>query len=321
MLKNYFKTALRTLARNKVFSLINVAGLSIGISSAMVIYLIVSYDFSFDKFEKGRDRIFRVVSDFKFSGEDFHNSGITYPLGKALQKEATGIENITHFYTNGDDIKVSVPDAAKKDPAVFKKQDNIVFADNNYFDLVSYNWLAGSKTTALQRAYETVLTESNAKIYFPKLKPSEIIGKEIIFNDTIRTNVAGIVKDLDKNSDFVFKTFVSLATLENRLLDPGERDEWGNTNSASQLLIRVAPGVAPQKITKLANALHEKYKKPDPEDHSTTAYSLQPFDDIHFNTTYNSFGSRTAHLPTLYGLLAVAAFLLLLGCINFINLT
>jgi putative ABC transport system permease protein len=321
MFRNYFKTALRNLSRNKVFSLINVTGLSIGISSALVIYLIVSFDFSFDKFENGRDRIYRVVSDFSFSGEQYHNPGVTYPLANAVKKDLTGIDNVTHFYMANDDTKITVPDAAMKDPAVFKKQDNIIFTNDDYFDLVSYTWIAGSKNTALQQPYKTVLTESNAKVFFPKLKPSEIIGKEIILNDTVRTTVAGIVKDLDMNTDFTFKTFISLATFENRLMSPEEINEWGSTTSASQLLIKLAPGVSPAKITRQANDLRKKYKKPDAEDHSTAAYSLQPLRDIHFNTIYNSFGRSTAHKPTLYGLLAVAAFLLLLGCINFINLT
>ena len=90
----------------------------------------------------------------------------------------------------------------------------------NYFDLVSYNWLAGSPKAALQQAYQTVLTESNAKIYYPKLKPAEIIGKEIIFDDSIRTTVAGIVKDLKEKTDFKFKTFVSRATLESHMITP-----------------------------------------------------------------------------------------------------
>src|SRR6478735_8907739 len=110
--KNYFKTAIRNLAKYKIFSLINISGLSIGISSALVIYLIVSYDFSFDKFEKDRDRIYRIVSDFTFSGEAYHNSGVTYPMPKAIQKDLTGIENVTHFYT-GDEVKVSIPETDK----------------------------------------------------------------------------------------------------------------------------------------------------------------------------------------------------------------
>ena len=87
------------------------------------------------------------------------------------------------------------------------------------------------------------------------------------------------------------------------------------------MLIKLSAGTSPALVTKQVNSLYAKYKKHDPEDHSTTAFTLQPFHDIHFNTTYNSFGERTAHLPVLYSLLAVAAFLLLLGCINFINLT
>jgi len=321
MIKNYFKTAIRNLAKNKVFSLINVAGLSIGISSALVIYLIVSYDFSFDKFEKDRDRIYRVVSDFTFSGEAYHNSGVTYPMGNAIKKELTGIENVTHFYTWNDDTKISVPETGKKDPAIYKKQKNIVFADDNYFSLVAYNWLAGSSKVALQYANQTVLSESNAKIYYPKLKPAEIIGKEIIFNDTTRTTVTGVIKDLAENTDFKFKIFVSKATLEHGMMTPEDQNEWGNTNSASQLLIKLAPGTSRTLIAKQVNSLYKKYKKVDPDDHSTTAYSLQSLSDVHFNTTYHSFGDRTAHKPTLYGLLAVASFLLLLGCINFINLT
>jgi len=320
MIKNYFKTAFRNLAKNKIFSLINVSGLSIGISSALVIYLIVSYDLSFDKFEKDRDRIYRIVSDFTFSGQPYHNSGVTYPMADAIQKDLTGIENVTHFYT-GDEVKISIPEAGKNDPGVFKKQANFVFADDNYFSLLPYKWLAGSSKTALDQPYQTVLSESNAKIYFPKLQPTEIIGKEIIFNDSIPAKVTGIVKDLAKNTDFRFKIFISLATLESRLLGSDEKGDWGSTNSASQLVIKLSTGITPALVTKQVNSLYAKHKKNDPEDHSTTAFTLQPFQDIHFNTTYSSFGERTAHLPVLYSLLAVAAFLLLLGCINFINLT
>jgi putative ABC transport system permease protein len=321
MIKNYFKTAFRNLTKNKIFSLINVAGLSIGISSALVIYLIVSYDFSFDKFEKDRDRIYRVVSNFVFGGEVYRNSGVTYPMGNAVRKELAGIENVTHFYTGNDDTKISIPEKGKADPAIHKKQKNIVFADDNYFALVNYDWLAGSSKTALQNANQTVISESTAKIYFPNVKPADILGREIVFNDTTRTLVSGVIKDISQNTDFKFKIFISKATLEQGMMTPEDQVEWGNTNSASQLLVRLSPGTSKTAIEKQVNGLYKKYKKNDPDDHSTTAYALQPLSDVHFNNDYRSFVERTAHKPTLYGLLAVAAFLLLLGCINFINLT
>jgi ABC-type antimicrobial peptide transport system permease subunit len=320
MIRNYFKTAIRNLAKNKIFSLINIAGLSIGVSSALVIYLIVSYDLSFERFEKDRNRIYRVVSDFTFAGEAYHNSGITYPMAKAIQKDLTGIENVVHFYTY-DDAKIKVQNEVKKDLAVFKKQKYIVFADGNYFKLFSYNWIAGSSKTALEDPYQTVLSELTAKTYFPKLKPADMIGKEVIFNDTVVTRVTGIVRDLNENTDFKFKIFISRATLERRLVSLDEQGEWGNTTSSSQLLIKLSKGTSPALITKQLLGLFNKYRKPDPDDHSSTSYSLQPFNDIHFNTTYGSFVERTANPNVLYGLMAVAVFLLLLGCINFINLT
>src|SRR5436190_6576391 len=144
MFKNYFKTAIRNLGKNKIFSLINVSGLSIGISAALVIYLIVSFDFNFDKFQKDGDRVYRVVSDFVFSGEAYHNSGVTYPMAKALKNEATGVELVVPFYTWGEGEKVSIPQAGKKEPLVYKKQQNSVFADENYFKLIEYQWVAGS---------------------------------------------------------------------------------------------------------------------------------------------------------------------------------
>ena len=92
MLKNYFITAIRKLWRHKTFALINVIGLAIGISASLVIYLVVQHDFNFDKFHKDRNRIYRVVSKFDFSGETFYNSGVAYPLANVMQKEVSGLE-------------------------------------------------------------------------------------------------------------------------------------------------------------------------------------------------------------------------------------
>src|SRR5664279_5356042 len=108
MIKNYFKTALRNLRRNKIFSLINVLGLAIGISASLVIYLLVNYHFTFDKFEKDNDRIYRVVSNFIFSGEVYRNSGVTSPMAPAVKKDLTGLDAVVPFRTSDGDTKISV---------------------------------------------------------------------------------------------------------------------------------------------------------------------------------------------------------------------
>src|SRR5215467_313702 len=98
MLKNYFTVAIRNFWRNKVFSLINISGLAIGISAALVIYLIVSYEFSFDKFEKDRDRIYRVVSNLEFPDRTFKLTGLSAPAPTAIRNELTSIETVSAFH-------------------------------------------------------------------------------------------------------------------------------------------------------------------------------------------------------------------------------
>ncbi len=320
MFKNYFTIALRTLWKNKVFSGINILGLAIGISASLVIYLLVNYHFTFDKFEKDNNRIYRVVSNFGFSGEVYRNSGVTDPMPAAVHKEITGLDAVVPFRTWNGDAKISVP-VNKKEPKIFKHQQSIIFADSNYFNLISYTWIAGSPKTSLRNPYQTVLTESNAKLYFPDLNPAQVVGKEIYFDDTIRATITGVVKDIKQNTNFTFKTFIAYATLEQTSLKPANWEDWTSTNGAQQLLIKLSAGTSPVQIEKQIVQLYNKYAKKEPGDHSITWHTLQPLNDLHFNADYGAYDLSTGNKPTLYGLLAVAAFLLILGCINFINLT
>lgn len=320
MLKNYFTIAIRTLWKNKVFSVINVLGLAIGISASLVIFLLVNYHFNFDKFEKDNNRIYRVVSNFSFSGEEYHNSGVTDPMAAAILKEVTGLDAVVPFRTWNGDAKISVP-IDKKEPKVFKHQQNIIFADSNYFNLISYIWIAGSPKTSLRNPYQTVLTESNAKLYFPNLSPTQVVGKEIFFNDSIRATITGVVKDIKENTDFTFKTFMAYATMEQTSLKPDNWEDWTSTNGAQQLFVKLSAGTSAAQIEKQIAQLYKKYAKQSLDDHSKTWHTLQPLSDLHFNADYGAYDLPTGNKSTLYGLLAVATFLLILGCINFINLT
>jgi ABC-type antimicrobial peptide transport system permease subunit len=301
MLKNYLTIAFRTLWKNKVFTAINVFGLAIGISASLVIFLLVNYHFSFDKFEKDNDRIYRVVSNFSFSGEIYHNSGVMDPLANAARSELTGLEAVIPFRTWNGDAKVTIG-GATKEPIVLKHEKNIVFADSNYFKLLNYSWLTGSPKTSL-------------------LSPSEAIGKQVYIDDSIGLTVTGIVQDIAANTDFTFKTFVSYATLEKTSLKPQNWDSWGSTNGAQQLFVKLSKGTSVKQVEDKIAGLVKKNKKIEAGDNSKTWHTLQPLHDLHFNGDYGTYDSPVASKGTLYGLLAVAVFLLLLGCINFINLT
>jgi len=323
MLKNYFLIAIRNFWRHKTFSIFNILGLSIGISSALVIFLIASYDFGFDKFQKDHDRIYRVVCDLNMAGTDIHTRGVPFPLSATIGKEITGIGLVAGF-VNADEItKVSVPTSDTVQPATFRNQYDIAYADTAYTTLLNYTWLAGSPLTALSQPYQVVLTENNAKQYFPRLTYDQIIGKHLIFADTITTTVTGIIKDLPKQTDFNCKTLISYATLTTKRMQPMGFGDWSGETSASQVFIKLDPGITPEHLAPQLRKFYDKYNKPQPGSHDTGAFSLEPLADIHFSIVYGISDQRPGPVSknTLYGLMAIAAFLLLLACINFINLT
>jgi putative ABC transport system permease protein len=322
MLKNYFLVALRAFRRNKTFSFINIVGLSIGISASLVIYLLVQYDLNFDQFEKDGARIYRVVIHGKNDHGTWQGGCLPEPMGAAVKKEVTGLEIVAPIRTL-DEVRVTVPYPNANNPLVFRKQKDALAADANYFNLVGYTWLAGSPATAAQQPYQVVLTEKNARLYYGNTKYPDIIGKRIIFDDTIQCTISGIVNDLPGNTDFYFGTFISRPTYYTGRLKPGCFGNWHCTNSADQLFVRLVPGAKPAAVeAQLTKIIVDANGKPDPHDRSTEGGGLQPLADLHFDLDYGVFDeSRQAHKPTLYYLLAVAAFLLLLASINFVNLT
>jgi putative ABC transport system permease protein len=324
MLKTYLTIAYRNFIRNKVFSLINVLGLAIGISASLVIVLIVRHEFNFDKFEKDQPHLYRVVTDMVFFGSPIHNSGVPAPLPDAIRKEVSGIDEVIGFHRYNGDPKVTIIKKTNETPFTINHQHGIILADNNYFRLIPHTWLAGSEKTALNEPSQVVLAASRAKIYFPLLPVSAMIGKQVVYDDSLTAIVTGVVADIPDNTDFIFKEFISQSTIT----APGLKlkrnyawDNWGSINGGSQLLVRLAPNTLPAHIETQLLSLEKKYDKENNNPGSTRNFHLQPFGDIHFNSDYDPFGGNTAHKPVLYGLLAVAAFLLSLACINYINLS
>lgn len=320
MLYTYFKTLLRHLSRNKTFAFINIVGLSIGISAALVIFLIVQYDFTFDKQHKDADRIYRMVSVFNFSGQEYKNAGVEFPLVNAMAKGGTGIAQAAPITLWSENQKLEIPVSDKMPRKIFKKPQP-VFVDENYFRMFTYVWVTGNPSVSLQEPNQVVLTEKAAAAYFPGLQPKEITGRQIVFDDSVKTTVTGIVKELKGNSDFTFQVFVSRITEEKTTLKPDSWNSWNNTNGNAQLFVKLDAGAKPEQVSKQAEALLEKNKTTQPGDNSKQNILLQPLKDMHFNADFGVYGDRVANKNTLYGLMTVALFLLLLGCINFINLT
>lgn len=321
MFRSYLSFAWRNIRKSALFSSINVAGLAIGISSALVIYLIVQHEFSFDKFHQHGDRLYRVVTKLDLPGLTIHNPGAPLPLAAAARKEIPSLELVSQF-VSADPTSVAFT-SLDGDKRKIRKQQKMVYVDSSYFNLIHYRWLAGNRTNALHAPYKVVLTQQRARSYFGNASPRDLLGRTIIYNDTVAATIAGIVEDLAQQTEFNFEEFISIGTL--KAIGPVEQwnfDYWNSINANAQVFVRIKEGTPPGLIARQLAVLRNKYREDRTELlRDNTVHSLQPVRDIHFTSEYGGLTARQAHKPTLYGLLAVAAFLLLLGCINFINLT
>lgn len=321
MLKNFFIVTLRNLWRHRFFSLINIVGLAIGISASLVIFMIVSYEFSFDQFESDKDRIYRIVLDMNRDGFESHSAAVPAPLSKVVKEEVPGIEQAIPIFSFPGDTKADVHiNRGEGKLITFKKQEGIVFTNLDYLHLLNYHWIAGDPASALLQPFQVVLTQSSASAYFPNTPAAEIIGNRLTYND-LEVTVTGIVQDLKQISDFRGKEFISVNSIETSALKEDLMfDVWNDWMSYSALFVKIAPHETPLQVSKELNVLYNKHKKKDSY-FSKINLSLLPLADMHFDNRYQSFDSRIAHKPTLYGLIVIASFLLLLGCINYINLT
>jgi putative ABC transport system permease protein len=316
MLRNYVIIAWRNLWRNKFHTTINIFGLAVGVSACLVIYLIVSFELSFNTQHNDYDRIYRIHSHFTggFSG---FNRGVPTPVAPTMREQFTGIQSIV--FIQGFRPKVKLPGSQQ----AFELPTAMALTEPSYFDVFdSYEWIAGSPEV-LSRPFEAVLTETSARRYFGSSDPESVIGKQIIYRDSLPVTVSGIVKDLPFNSDINFSDFLGTVTIEQSWLKQSFRlDDWTSTNSSSQAFFKLAPGTDMEHIKAqipILKKLYEEHSEWDAENN----FSLQPLSDIHFNADTGIFDhtSRSpAHLPTLTSLIVVAILLLVIGAINFVNL-
>jgi len=331
MFKNYLLVAIRYFWRNKIFSVINIIGLSIGISAALVIFLIVHYDLTFDTHHRDADRIYRVVTDARSKSTVVDNKStvvghfhaLPEPLADVVSRETTGIEYAAPIYFL-DEQRVAVPTSRNK-PILFRHQSNIIFAGQYYFSVFDYRWLAGSPLTALREPFRVVLTENRARTYFPGLFPEAMIGRTITYFDSIPVTVSGVVREPEGNTDLAFYEFISYQTMSSNALKDSYDFEWSSISSANALFVKLSKGRTAASVDDQLKKIQAKY---DPQSEQNVkdskifrVFVLQPLSDLHLGD-YGSFDIvRQANKSTLYGISILAVILLVLACINFVNLT
>ena len=309
MFRNYLRNAWRHIMRHKTYSAINVLGLALGICGCLVIYLVASFEFSFDTFHPDKERIYCV--DISSAGGmapgPLHWNCVPGTLPDAMRSDMTGLETVAAFRI----FRPKVAIKAGNDVVKAFDEAAAIIAQPDYFDILPYKWLSGSKKTALANPMAVVLTQSRAQTYFGNLPPDQMIGRTITYDDSLMVTVTGIVQDWNKNSDFNFSDFISFSTIKNRRVMPNAID------NSSQVLVKLPASVNPSQINAQFPAFVKKHVFPLLP--KTTA-RLQPLTGIHFHKEYGGRGDK-ADLRVLYILSAVAVFILLIAAINFINLS
>lgn len=321
MFSNFFKTLYRQLWRNRLFTFLNIIGLSVCICVAWIIFRMVSYEYSFDKKIPDAENIYQVVSKSKTNdnAKEGGFAGVSKPVFNALENDVTGVKLVVPMYYKYQH-KASVDDVTGKPPRQFENPDKdiqLVSTNSGYFKLLPYHWLAGNPATALDAPDNVVLTGSRAHEYFPSLKPQEILGKTIIYDDTLLRKVTGIVAQLRYPNSFSADNneFISISKK-----DIGDIN-WGGMNSNDLIFIKPDKGMQPQKIMEQLNAINLKYNKDNFQKYNyQTWYDVIPLTQKHFEAQFSA-QTRTANKKVLNGLMTTGAFLLLLACINYINLS
>jgi putative ABC transport system permease protein len=304
MLQNYFKIALRSLWRHKGFSILNITGLAVGMAAFFLIYQYVRFERSYDDAITKRDRIYRLVTDIKSTAETLHWSSTSMPMAINLKADYPEIEEIVRLSRNGMILK--------RGDVKFEEQAT-VFADSSLFSLFDFPLLRGDPGTALKEPFSVVLSESTAKKYFGDANP---IGQTMLFSDSgFNAKVTGVMKDLPGNSTIRADLFVSMSTRK-RFRDSLDY-RWGSFNTISYLLLK--PGADPSGLQAQFKPFIQRHEgdrlKAQGEDH---VLSLEKLKDTYWSTRGGFVNGSTRNV---YVFSIVGLFILLIACINFVNLT
>ncbi|KAA2239357.1 FtsX-like permease family protein [Chitinophaga agrisoli] len=307
MLKNYLKTAFRSLWRNKRYAFLNITGLSLGITVCLVIYVIIQYEQGFDMFHTKKDRIYRVLTVSPGeNGKTNYSQAIPFPVPTTLPNDFPEFEQVAGIIQTGKRL-VTLEDGHGNIQKKFKPL--VYFLPPSFFNIFDYKWLAGNKATALNDPNSTVLARSTAEKYFGDWHKA--IGQVIKLDQHFDLTVTGILDDPPKNTEFQFEMVATYA-----LLKINEIKDWVTIDDVHNCYVLVRPGQDIAKINRRLIAFSQKYK--DPKNKAT--HMLQPLAGVHSDKRTANFIGRVVPPERISMLWMIAGFILLIACVNFINL-
>jgi putative ABC transport system permease protein len=315
MFRNYFKVALRNLWKNKGYSAINIFGLAVGLAVCLLISLYVMDELSFDRFNKNASRIYRVNADIKFGGDLQKLAVCPDPMAFAMVRDYPQIQNAVRFRNYGSSL-------VKKGTQNIK-EERIIFTDSTLFDVFTLPMIEGNPKKALTEPNVVVITESTAKKYFGR---TDVVGQTLLFDNKDNYKITGVIKDVPENSHFNFDFFVSLAGVKE-----ANQNIWVSFNFNTYLLFRQDADA--KAFEKKFDEINAKYIMPQAqqlmhiseEDFRKSGnyikFTLTPLTAIHLHSDRIAELAPNSDVQVVYIFSAVALFILLIACVNFMNLS
>lgn len=323
MLKNYFKTAFRSLTRNRNYTIINIAGLAVGIAVCMMIFIIIQFQTSFDNFHEKKDRIFRVLTEYHPADAATVSYGkdVPFPMPMGLKTTFPQLEQVAPIFASHDD-KLLITDETGTTIKQFKEDKGVFFTEPSFFKIFNFPLLAGSYAS-LKEPNNVLLTKEIAEKYFGDWKTA--IGKTIklevggyIFeHGTDVLKVSGILASIPANSDFQLRLVVAFGTGATGSIMATSTDWEDRTNAGYGCYILMPPNVSVDNFNQQLTAYSRKVESPDDKD----SHIIQPLSAVHYDTQTGNYSNKAISRELLNVLWLIAAFILLIACVNFINLS
>ncbi|MGD1893643.1 MAG: ABC transporter permease [Cyclobacteriaceae bacterium] len=309
MLKNNLTVALRNLWKNKSHTLINVLGLALGIASSIIIYFIVSFELSYDNFHEKADRIYRITSTFEQEGEIQYSNTVPKPLPEALQQDFAGdVKEVLLLEQTDGRIRID-------GQTVFLDEEE-AFTENTYFSFFNFPLVAGNPEMVLQQPNEVVISQS----LYKKLFNSEdyALGETFTYAEydtSYVLEVTGVMQDIPENTDFQFELLASYSTRPDNT-----EASWTAWYGKFNVFVLLAEEVNPSALSSRFSAFLKKYVGQETVEKLKAGLYLQPMSGLHYDQRFGSFPHRKMSKDVLSGLVLLAILLVMLACMNFINL-
>lgn len=314
MIGNYLAVAIRSLSRDRLFSLINILGLSLGIACALVITLFVLDELSFDRHHEKADRIHRVILDAKLMGKEIQGPISPAPMAAAIRAEIPEVETAVRLWRRSDVVVARGADTFTED---------VYYADPEYFEVFTHPLLEGDPATALVEPNSIVLVQRAAKRLFGE---HHALGETVTVNGT-DFKVTGVADDIPYNSHLLLDYLVSMSSRT-----PNREDEvWVSNNFRTYLVAR--EGASPEKIEDKLNAIVRRYAAPQiktflkvtmevfEEQGGRYRFHLQPLTDVYLRSDFPFGMERNGDIDTVYMFASIAVLIVLVACVNYTNLT